>query len=121
MMEPLDNEVFEDGVTVQNNPKVNLDWDLYQKLSYLGIIHGGEDSVDVRTYNIGNSNYSKHIIQPWSIWLDYPELTSWDHDIIKRVLRTKKGETRLMDYNKIIHDCQERIRQLEFQQNINNV
>jgi hypothetical protein len=97
-------------------PKANLDWNLYQKLKYLGIIHNEVDGIDVRSHNVGASNYSKHVIQPWSIWLDYPELTSWDHDIIKRVLRTKKGDARRLDYRKIIHICEERIRQLEFEQ-----
>ena len=83
--------------------------ELYNKLKYLGIIPD-----DTRSYNVGESNYSKHIIQPWSIWLDYPELTSFDHDIIKRVLRTKEGESREMDYLKIIHICRERIRQLDY-------
>ena len=104
--------------TSNQNLKVEIDWNLYQKLKYLGIIHGGEDTKDIRTYNIGSSNYSKHVIQPWSIWLDYPELTSWDHDIIKRVLRTKKGDTRRLDYEKIIQICEERIRQLDFEQEI---
>lgn len=40
---------------------------------------------DVRTYNVGNS---KHKIQPW------------DADIVKRVLRNKKGEDRRLDYEK---------------------
>ena len=83
--------------------------ELYNKLKYLGIIPD-----DTRSYNIGESNYSEHVIQPWSIWLDYPELTSFDHDIIKRVLRTKAGESRDIDYNKIIHICKERIRQLSY-------
>lgn len=82
---------------------------LYDKLKYLGIIPD-----DTRSYNVGESNYSKHIIQPWSIWLDYPELTSFDHDIIKRVLRTKTGENRETDYLKIIHIAKERIRQLNY-------
>ena len=99
-----------------NNPQVTIDYNLYKELRKLGIIHDCKDEVDIRSFNIGNSNYSKHIIQPWSIWLDYPELTSWDHDIIKRVLRTKKGETRTMDYEKIIHDCNERIRQIKLEQ-----
>lgn len=98
------------------NPQVTIDFELYKELRKLGIIHDCKEEVDIRSFNIGNSNYSKHTIQPWSIWLDYPELTSWDHDIIKRVLRTKKGETRTMDYNKIIHDCNERIRQLKLEQ-----
>lgn len=65
-----------------------------------------------RTYNEGKSDYSKHIIQPWSIWLDY-NLNPWDADIVKRILRTKEGESRELDYKKIIHICNERLRQLE--------
>lgn len=66
---------------------------------------------DIRSYNIGNSDYSKHKIQPWDIWLEY-NLNPWDADIVKRVLRNKEGESRIMDYEKIIHVCKERIRQL---------
>lgn len=99
-----------------DSPQVTIDFELYKELKKLGIIHDCKGDVDIRSFNIGNSNYSKHTIQPWSIWLDYPELTSWDHDIIKRVLRTKKGESRLMDYEKIIHNCNERIRQLKLEQ-----
>ena len=99
-----------------NNPQVTIDYNLYKKLRILGIIHDSKDEVDTRSFNIGNSNYSKHIIQPWAIWIDYPELTSWDHDVIKRILRTKQGESRIMDYEKIIHDLQERIRQLKLMQ-----
>lgn len=84
--------------------------ELYAKLKYLGIIN--EDS-NVRDHNIGESNYSEHTIQPWTIWIDYPELTSWDHDIIKRILRDKYTEPRRKDYEKIIHICQERIRQID--------
>jgi hypothetical protein len=89
--------------------------ELYDKLNYLGIIPN-----DVRSKNVGKSNYAKHTIQAWSIWLDYPELTAWDDDIVKRVLRTKaefgmsEVEARIMDYEKIIHICKERIRQLKF-------
>lgn len=67
---------------------------------------------NVRDYNIGKSDYSKHKIQPWDIWLEYG-LNPWDADIVKRVLRTKEGEDRKLDHEKIIHVCQERIRQLE--------
>lgn len=80
---------------------------LYLQLKRLGLL-----SERVRNYNVGKSNYSKHVIQPWSIWLDY-NLNPWDADIVKRVLRTKEGESRKLDYEKIIHICQERIRQLE--------
>lgn len=89
-----------------------IDDNLYNKLKSLGIINN-----DVRNSNVGDSDYSKHIIQPWSIWLDY-NLDPWDADIVKRVLRTKtiegktKEESRIEDYKKIIHICQEKIRQL---------
>lgn len=65
-----------------------------------------------RDYNVGDSNYSEHLLQPWSIWLDYPELTEFDKDIIKRTLRTKKTDSRRLDYEKIKHICDERLRQL---------
>ena len=84
------------------------------KLRYLGII----DDTGTRNDNVGTSDYSKHIIQPWSIWIDY-NLDPWDADIIKRVLRTKeepgmsKIEARIVDYAKIIHICKEKIRQLK--------
>ena len=67
---------------------------------------------NVRDYNVGKSDYSKHKIQPWDIWLEYG-LNPWDADIVKRVLRTKEGEDRKLGYEKIIHICKERIRQLE--------
>lgn len=81
--------------------------ELYAKLLMLGIIPN-----ETRDHNVGNSNYSQHIIQPWSIWLDW-NLNPWDADIVKRVLRTKEGDTRKMDYEKIKHICDERIRQIE--------
>lgn len=89
-----------------------IDDKLYAALIYLGIINQDENSV--RNHNIGTSDYSQHIIQPWSIWLDH-NLNPWDADIIKRVLRNKLGESRRQDYEKIIHICQERIRQIETQ------
>ena len=57
---------------------------------------------DVRSYNVGQSDYSKHKIQPWDIWLEY-KLNPWDADIVKRVLRTKGTDSRKLDYEKIIH------------------
>lgn len=66
---------------------------------------------NVRDYNVGKSDYAKHKIQPWDIWLEY-NLNPWDADIVKRVLRTKENEPRSLDYEKIIHVCMERIRQL---------
>lgn len=90
-----------------------IDEDLYLRFVKLGLIPN-----DVRRDNVGKSNYSKHTIQPWSIWIDY-ELNAWDADIVKRTLRTKDEpnmspeEARIMDYQKIKHICDERIRQIE--------
>ena len=67
---------------------------------------------DTRSHNLGASDYSKYKIQPWDIWLEY-SLNPWDADIIKRVLRSKKTDARRLDYEKIIHVCQERIRQID--------
>ena len=67
---------------------------------------------EVRSYHVGSSDYSKYKIQPWDIWLEY-DLNPWDADIVKRVLRQKQGDSREMDYEKIIHICQERLRQLK--------
>ena len=97
---------------------VSIEENLYNRLNKLGIIPN-----ETRKANVGNSNYAKHLIQPWSIWIDY-NLNAWDADIVKRVLRTKsepgvsEKEARIMDYNKIIHICKERIRQLEFEPTI---
>ena len=68
-------------------------------------------SEDVQSYNVGKSDYSKHVIQPWHIWKEY-NLNPWDADIVKRVLRTKEGEARTLDYEKIIHICKYRIAEL---------
>ena len=105
----------------QKEEKKEISRKLYDKLEMLGII----DSSQVRTANEGNSDYAAHTIQPWSIWLDYKDLTPWDADIIKRILRTKDDKSmtpeqqRTMDYNKIIHICQERIRQIQLKENQN--
>lgn len=76
----------------------------------MGILKTTEESC--QSYHIGKSDYSRHVIQPWNIWREY-NLNPWDADIVKRVLRTKDGEDRKLDYEKIIHICKERIRQLE--------
>ena len=86
--------------------------DLYNKLKRLGLISDENDTT--RKDNVGKSDYSKHLIQPWSIIQEY-NLNYWDGDIIKRVLRIKEGDPRELDYKKIIHICQERLRQLKFE------
>lgn len=74
----------------------------------------------VRGGNKGKSNYAAAgvLMQPWSIWCDWEHLTAWDKDTIKRIFRTKEEggmsieEARIMDYEKIIHNATERIRQI---------
>lgn len=68
-------------------------------------------SENVLSYNVGKSDYAKHAIQPWQIWKEY-NLNPWDADIVKRVLRSKEGEARTLDYEKIIHICKYRISEL---------
>ena len=73
----------------------------------------------IRNYNIGNSNYAKMPAgyQPWDLWKVY-HMNPFDADILKRLLRTKAEpgmslqESRKLDYEKIIHVCQERINQI---------
>lgn len=95
---------------IQNPLSYEIDAEMYKKLVRLGILNA-----QTRSFNIGTSDYSQHVIQPWSIWIDW-DLNAWDADIVKRVLRTKIGDERKMDYEKIIHICQERIRQIECEQ-----
>ena len=71
-----------------------------------------DDKENIRSYNVGSSDYAKHNIQPWDIWREYG-LNPWDADIVKRVLRTKETDGRRLDYEKIIHICKERIRQID--------
>lgn len=66
---------------------------------------------DVRSYNVGASDYSKHKYQSWDFWLTF-RLNPFDADLCKRTLRTKQTDGRLLDYKKIKHICGERIRQL---------
>lgn len=80
---------------------------LYQRLDELGIIPN-----ETRATNVGASDYSQHIIQPWAILQEY-QLNPWDADIVKRILRKKSTDPRRMDYEKIIHICEERIRQID--------
>jgi len=83
---------------------------IYKKLLELGML-----DTEVRGTNVGTSDYSNHFIQPWAVWKEY-SLNAWDADIIKRVLRTKQGDSRITDYEKIKHICDERIRQLKLEE-----
>ena len=108
------NEWYEIGCTSarkKDRKPAGFGSDLYKGKEVKEDKEAVEDKEDIRSYNVGASDYAQHKIQPWDIYLDYG-LNPWDADIVKRVLRTKKTDTRIMDYEKIIHTCKERIRQI---------
>lgn len=98
--------------------KIDISAEVYYKLIYLGLIPTKNSP---RNHHVGKSNYSQKTIQPWSIWLDYPELSSFDCDIIKRILRTKIEEDPTERYEKVIHICEECLRQIKVERSISNV
>lgn len=126
---PTSNETFPEDIedtkdTEDSQVELLEDWreffsinkrTLY-KLIELGVLKTTKHSC--RDAHVGKSDYSEHVIQPWTIWLEY-NMNAWDADIQKRLLRTKvepgvtPEEARKLDYQKIIHDAQERIRQLD--------
>ena len=79
-------------------------------------VNNATDSV--RNHNVGNSDYEKHKIQPWDVWIEF-QLNPFDADLAKRTLRTKaeggmtQNEARKLDYEKIVHIASERIRQIK--------
>lgn len=79
-------------------------------------VNNATDSV--RNHNVGNSDYAKHKIQPWDVWIEF-QLNPFDADLVKRTLRTKaeggmtQAEARKLDYEKIVHIASERIRQIK--------
>ena len=78
------------------------------------------EAEEIRNHHVGNSNYSQMPkgYQPWDLWKIF-HMSPWDADILKRLLRTKvepgmtPQESRKLDYQKIIHVCQERINQID--------
>lgn len=83
-----------------------------KKANYLTYEEFKSTNKNVRSYNVGSSDYAKHKIQPWDVWLDHL-LNPWEADIVKRVIRRKKGQNRREDFEKIIHIAQELIRQID--------
>ena len=61
-----------------------------------------EEQKDVRSYNVGGSDYSKHKYQVWDIVKMYG-LNFWEGNMLKYLLRKKEGNDRLMDLRKIEH------------------
>ena len=78
------------------------------------------EAEEIRNHHVGNSNYSQMPkgYQPWDLWKIF-HMNPFDADILKRLLRTKTEpgmtpqEARKLDYEKIIHICQERINQID--------
>lgn len=102
-------------ITLIDNNGDNHEWDyvkFFKSFSLPNTLQVSQTQEDVRSYNVGQSDYAKHKIQPWDIWLEY-NLNPWDADIVKRILRTKETDSRKLDYEKIIHIAKERIRQLD--------
>lgn len=86
--------------------ETSIPTELYNQLNLLGIIPSAE-----RSHNVGESNYSQQLIQPWSIMLAYQDSHNYlELDIIKRILRSKSSDTRLLDYQKCQHILDELIR-----------
>ena len=71
----------------------------------------GNKMEDIRSFNIGTSDYAQHKVQPWDIWIEY-NFNPFEGDIVKRTLRVKSTDPRVMDYEKIVHISKECIRQL---------
>lgn len=102
-------------ITLIDNNGDNHEWgyaEFFKSFSLPNTLQVSQTQEDVRSYNVGQSDYAKHKIQPWDIWLEY-NLNPWDADIVKRILRTKETDSRKLDYEKIIHIAKERIRQLD--------
>lgn len=108
-------EIKNTSIHLVDDTKEEHEWSytkFFKSFSLPNTLQVPQTQEDVRSYNVGQSDYAKHKIQPWDIWLEY-KLNPWDADIIKRILRTKETDSRKLDYEKIIHIAKERIRQLD--------
>lgn len=73
---------------------------------------------EVRNVVEGNSDYNKHRYQIWDIWIKFKINNGFDCDLVKRTLRTKQTDPRILDYKKMVHICSERIRQFQNNENV---
>ena len=73
---------------------------------------------DVRSYVNGASDYNKHRYQIWDIWIKFRINNGFDCDLVKRTLRTKQTDPRILDYKKMKHISLERIRQFQNNENV---
>ena len=72
----------------------------------------------VRNVVEGSSDYNKHRYQIWDIWIKFRINNGFDCDLVKRTLRTKQTDPRILDYKKMVHICSERIRQFQNNENV---
>lgn len=107
---PVSKQAFDLGMTQAEFDAVHtpIPTELYNQLNYLGLIPS-----NVRATNVGKSDYATKLIQPWSIFLDNPELNYMECDLIKRIIRTKSTDTRKQDLIKCQHIIDELIRQID--------
>lgn len=109
------SKIVDKAIFLVDDDEDNHEWsytEFFKSFSLPNTLQVSQTQEDVRSYNVGQSDYAKHKIQPWDIWLEY-NLNPWDADIVKRILRTKETDSRKLDYEKIIHIAKERIRQLD--------
>ena len=76
------------------------------------------DVNEVRKVVEGSSDYNKHRYQIWDVWIKFRINNGFDCDLVKRTLRTKQTDPRILDYKKMVHICSERIRQFQNNENV---
>lgn len=89
---------------------MNIDDKVALELIRIGVIDRSGNRRGIE--NVGDSDYSEHIIQPKHIIAAY-DLPFNDGCIIKRVLRKKTTQSRVDEYRKIIQEADECIRIIE--------
>ena len=68
------NEWYEIGHTSdrkKDRKPAGFGSDLYKDKEPVEVKEDKEDKEDIRSYNVGASDYAQHKIQPWDIYLDY--------------------------------------------------
>ena len=73
---------------------------------------------NIRDHSEGSSLYYQHKYQVWDFWIKYKINNGFDCDLVKRILRTKLTDPRILDIKKIKHICSERIRQFINNENV---
>lgn len=91
----------------QLNQETNVKWNCskWDGLREVGLAPHPALPESWRDHNVGDSDYSKHKIQPWDLWAEY-KLNPWEADIVKRILRKKGADPKAKhkeDLQKIAH------------------